>query len=186
MVLMKDDSLQCLVGELSSKAMYLSSCLLFQITSLIRRLWVQQGKLYTLSLLRSLAILYAIAECINARGCLPEIRDHVPSYPILLRLASTMTSPPVTRDDIDTLTFLNILVAGLFPLPVSGAVQLGRRNFGLGSGGYRAMVTGNPVVASPNGLLTTVLIPVQVANSRSEVLLKLLEAVEDYAPQRFP
>ena len=100
-----------------------------------------------------------------------------------------MTGPPVSQEDVNTVTFINLLVKGLFPSPhPSGAVKLGRLKNELGILEYRATVTGYyHEVNTFNGKhveLMTNLIEVQVADSRSEVLLKLLEAVEEYCGER--
>jgi len=101
-----------------------------------------------------------------------------------------MTILPVSQADVNTLTYINLLVKGIFPFPhPSAAVKLGCLKNELGIVKYRARViscyhhqfdtsSGKPVE------LMTDLIEVQVADSRSEVLLKLLEAVEDYAGMR--
>ncbi|KAI4608115.1 hypothetical protein J4E83_009298 [Alternaria metachromatica] len=67
-----------------------------------------------------------------------------------------MTILPVSQADVNTLTYINLLVKGIFPFPHPGKTVK----------------------------LMADLIEVQVADSRSEVLLKLLEAVEDYAGKR--
>ncbi|KAI4962189.1 hypothetical protein J4E86_001221 [Alternaria arbusti] len=93
-----------------------------------------------------------------------------------------MTILPVSQADVNTLTYINLLVKGIFPFPhPSAAVKLGCLKNELGIVKYRARFdtsSGKPVE------LMTDLIEVQVADSRSEVLLKLLEAVEDYAGMR--
>jgi len=84
-----------------------------------------------------------------------------------------MTNPPVSQEDVNTLTFIDLLVTRLSQSPhSSGTVKLCRLKNELGIVEYRATVTGHCL---------TDLIEVQVADSRREVLLKLLEAVEDYA-----
>jgi len=98
-----------------------------------------------------------------------------------------MASRPVTRDDVNNLKLLNFLVTSLFLPNFHAAVKIARRRTTNGNFEYCAMVIGYPVmIISQASFQETVFVPMQVANSRSEVLLKLLEAVENYDAARFP
>ena len=101
-----------------------------------------------------------------------------------------MTILPVSQADVNTLTYINLLVKGIFPFPhPSAAVKLGCLKNELGIVEYRARVISCyhhrfDTSSGKTVKLMADLIEVQVAGSRSEVLLKLLEAVEDYAGKR--
>jgi len=98
-----------------------------------------------------------------------------------------MASRPVTRDDVNNLKLLKFLVTSLFLPNFHAAVKIARRRETNGSLEYCAMVIGYPVIIiPPASIQETIFVPMQVASSRSEVLLKLLEAVENYDAARFP
>jgi hypothetical protein len=86
-----------------------------------------------------------------------------------------MTGPPVLAEDVKTLKYITTIVSALWPAPISGAVHVGRRLDAQNNYGYRAIVTG----FDSNRRLRRTLTELQVGNSRTEVLLRLLEAVED-------
>jgi hypothetical protein len=99
-----------------------------------------------------------------------------------------MACQPFLLKDVHTLTFLSSLVATLFPPPTSGAAYLGCRHNRQGNIEYRAIVMGHvedEMTGEYDGTTMGQLIAMEVASSRSEALLKLLGAVEDFTENQF-
>lgn len=85
----------------------------------------------------------------------------------------------VLPEDVNTLTFLNILVSSLWPSYTSATVYLSRRLDEQDKVEYRAAVLSS--VGTSRGMIIRPLTKIEVASSRGEVLLKLLENVESLA-----
>lgn len=94
-----------------------------------------------------------------------------------------MTSQTVLLEDVNILTFLNDLVSSLWPGCRTATVHLSHHLDEQDKLEYRAAVQASAVLG--RGIIFRHLTEIEVAGSRGEVLLKLLEKVESLTETRF-